>query len=112
LDEALIFADAAQDAAADNDLSAQILARTARAQVLAERGDTRAAERLSAEAVAMASKTDWLNDHADALMVRAEVLCALGQPGDAAARRKEALELYQRKGNVIAADRARAVTTR
>ena len=108
LDEALMFADAAQDAAADHDLSAQILARTARAQVLAQRGDTRAAERLSAQAVAMASKTDWLNDHADALMVRAEVLSALGQPEAAAARRKEALDLYERKGNAVAADRARA----
>jgi class 3 adenylate cyclase/tetratricopeptide (TPR) repeat protein len=111
LDEALAFADVAQTAAADDDLSAQILARTARAQVLARRGDTTAAEQLSAQAVAMAAKTDWLNNHADALMVRAEVLRALGDPAGGEAARMGALELYERKGNVMAADRARGTVT-
>jgi class 3 adenylate cyclase/tetratricopeptide (TPR) repeat protein len=107
-DEALVFADAAQNAAATDDLSAQILGRTARAQVLAHRGDTSAAEQLSAEAVRIAATTDWLNDHADALMVRAEVLRALGDPAAAEAATQEALDLYERKGNVMGADRARA----
>jgi class 3 adenylate cyclase/tetratricopeptide (TPR) repeat protein len=109
LDEALAFADAAQNAAAADDLSAQILARTARAQVLAHRGDTRAAEQLSARAVAMASRTDWLNDHADAMMVHADVLIAKGDSAAAEAARSRALDLYDRKGNVMAADRARAM---
>jgi class 3 adenylate cyclase/tetratricopeptide (TPR) repeat protein len=108
LDEALAFADSAQDAAAPDDLSAQILARSARAQVLARRGETTAAERLSSQAVEMATKTDWLNDRADALMVRAEVLCAVSDPAGAEAARKAAIDLYERKGNVMAADHARA----
>ena len=108
-DEALAFADAAQQAAADDDLSAQILARTARAQVLAHRGETTAAKRLSAEAVAMASRTDWLNEQADAMMVHAEVLLATGDAAAAKAARKEAVNLYERKGNVMAAERALAI---
>jgi ATP/maltotriose-dependent transcriptional regulator MalT len=111
VDEALAFADAARDAADDDDLSAQILGRTVRAQVLAHRGDTTAADRLSAGAVAMAAETDWLNDHADALIVRAEVLDAVDDPVGADTARKAALDLYERKGNVMAAERARATIT-
>jgi ATP/maltotriose-dependent transcriptional regulator MalT len=110
LDEALTFAGAARDAA-DDDLSAQILGHTVQAQVLAHRGETTAADRLSAEAVAMAAKTDWLGDHADALMVRADVLRAAGDFVGAEAARRAALDLYERKGNVMAADRARATMT-
>lgn len=109
LDEALVFADTAQNAAAADDLSAQILACTARAQVLAQRGDTSAAEQLSAQAVAMASRTDWINDHADAMMVHAGVLSAKGDSAAAEDARSRALDLYDRKGNVMAADRARAM---
>ena len=108
LDEGLEFAEAAQAAAATDDLSAQILARTARAQVLACRGDTAAADRLSQEAVALASQTDWLNCHADTLMVRAEVLHAADEPEPAVTAVRAALDLYERKGNVMAADRARS----
>jgi ATP/maltotriose-dependent transcriptional regulator MalT len=108
LDEAWRFAEAAHDAAADDDLSAQILGRTARAQVLARRGDTGAACHLSGEAVELASHTDWLNLHADTLMAQAEVLRAAGdlEPADRALR--AALDLYERKGNLMAAGRARS----
>src|SRR5215207_3847843 len=111
LDEALEFAEAAQAAAADDDLSAQILARTARAQVLACRGDTTAADRLSGEAVALASQTDWLNCQADTLVVRAEVLRAADEPEPAGTAVRAAVGLYERKGNVMAADRARSAVT-
>jgi class 3 adenylate cyclase/tetratricopeptide (TPR) repeat protein len=108
LDEAWEFAEVAHEAAADDDLSAQILGRTARAQVLARRGDAGAACDLSAEAVALASRTDWLNPHADTLMARAEVLRAAGDGEGAAREVRAALDLYERKGNVIAAGRARS----
>jgi class 3 adenylate cyclase/tetratricopeptide (TPR) repeat protein len=109
LDEALTFADVAQSTAADDDLSAQILVRTARAQVLAHRGDTSAAAHLSARAVAIASGTDWLNDHADALLVHADVLRASGDVEAAEAARSGALDLYKRKANEVGAQRARAI---
>src|SRR5215207_2738192 len=111
LDEALEFAEAAQAAAAVDDLSAQILARTARAQVLGCRGETTAADRLSGEAVALALQTDWLNYQADTLMVRAAVLRAADEPEQAATAVRAAVVLYERKGNVMAANRARAAVT-
>jgi class 3 adenylate cyclase len=110
LDEAGQFAEAADRAAAADDLSTQILGRTARAQLLARLGDTSAADVLSAEAVALASQTDWLNAHADALMVRTDVLRATGDPQAAAAATQAALDLYERKGNVMAAEHASAAT--
>jgi class 3 adenylate cyclase/tetratricopeptide (TPR) repeat protein len=108
LDEAWRLADVAQEAAAADDLSAQILSRSARAQVLALRGDHAAADRLSAQAVALAARTDWLQDHGDALLVRSDVLRAGGDPEGASAAAGAALELYERKGSRVAAERARA----
>jgi class 3 adenylate cyclase/tetratricopeptide (TPR) repeat protein len=110
LDEALSFADIAQSTAPEDDLSAQITARTARAQVLAQRGDIGAAAKLSAQAVAIASKTDWLNDRADAMLVHAEVLRSCGDQSGADTARSTAMDLYERKGNVLAAERARLLT--
>jgi ATP/maltotriose-dependent transcriptional regulator MalT len=108
LDEAWWLADVAEAAAAADDLSAQILSHAARAQVLAQRGDHAAADRLSAHAVALGARTDWLNDHGDALLVRSGVLRAAGDAEGARAAAGAALELYERKGNRVAADRARA----
>jgi hypothetical protein len=108
LDGAWQLADVAQAAAAADDLSAQVLSRSARAQVLALRSNHRAADRLSAQAVALAAQTDWLNDHGDALLVRSGVLRAGGDPDGATAAAGAALELYERKGNRVAAERTRA----
>lgn len=79
----------------------------ARARLLARRGERSDAERLSREAVALAARTDWLVDRGDALMVHGEVLAACGQDDVASAAIREAFELYSRKGNVVAAQRAR-----
>jgi class 3 adenylate cyclase/tetratricopeptide (TPR) repeat protein len=108
-EEALAFANQAEKTAAADDLSAQILWRTARAQVLAQRDELSAASALSAEAVRLASITDWLNDRADALLVHGEILRALGDSAAAEETRKEAVALYERKGNVIAVSQARAI---
>src|SRR5215218_6638316 len=96
-DEALAFAETGLAAAAADDLAAQILCRAVRAQVLARRGDLDAADRLSAQAVALANRTDWLTERADALMVRAEVHRAADDPDAAAATLHDALALYVRK---------------
>jgi predicted ATPase len=105
--DALAFTDVAQAAAAADDLAAQILYRTVRARVLAGRADLAAADRLSSEAVALAERTDWLNDHADALMARAAVLCPMDRQGEAREAIGTAIALYERKGNVVALARAR-----
>ena len=106
-DEAWSCTDAALEAAAPDDLSAQILWRIVRAQLLARDGGRNEGDRLSAEAVAIAERTDWLVDRADALVARAEVLHAAGVTDDAVRALSQAFDLYTRKGNVVSAARAR-----
>jgi tetratricopeptide (TPR) repeat protein len=111
-DEALTFLDAGQAAAADDDLAAQITCRAVRAQVLARRGEIDAARRLVSVAVDLARRTDWLTDQAEALMACADVMHAADDPSAAATAAREALELYERKGHVVGARRARDVLAR
>ena len=51
----------------------------------------------------MASETDFLPLHADALADLAEVLRLAGKPEEAETARLEAVRLYERKGNVVRA---------
>ncbi len=74
LDDAWAFTEVAKGAAAVDDMSAQITWQAVRARLLARRGDLPGAKRMSDRAVALAASTDWLTDHADALMSRAYVL--------------------------------------
>ena len=107
IDDALLLTLEAQQDADANDRSAQFLWRAIRAAVLARGGALDEAKRLSAEAVALVEQTDWLTDYADVLMARAEVLTASGELAAADETVHAALELYERKGNVVAADRVR-----
>jgi predicted ATPase/class 3 adenylate cyclase len=96
-------------ATAPADLSAGIQWRSVQAKLLARRGDITAGEALAREAVALGSKTDFLVLRAGALMDLAEVLRFAGGEGKAAAVVEQALALYEQKGSVIGAKRARAV---
>ena len=107
--DAWSYLDIADDAAAHDDLNAHMVSRGERARLLARRGAIAEAERLSAEAVTLARQTDWLSDHADALIARAEVMRAAGDRGAAAALVREAVGLYERKGDIVSAGRARAL---
>jgi tetratricopeptide (TPR) repeat protein len=107
LDDALLLTVEAEQEADADDRSAQFLWRAIRAGVLARRGRLDEAMRLSADAVALVEQTDWLTDYADVLMARAEVLTASGEQAAADATMQAALELYERKGNIVAADRVR-----
>ena len=60
------------------------------------------------EAVALADPTDYINHEAECRMRLAEVLRAAGRPADAAGEVTRALELFERKGNLVMAERARA----
>ena len=63
----------------------------------------------SGEAVAIAEKTDHLNESGQCFMALAEVLRAAGKPGEALLVAQEALRSYERKGNLVSAGRARAL---
>jgi class 3 adenylate cyclase/tetratricopeptide (TPR) repeat protein len=97
-----------EEAARPNDVLAQILWRSTRARALASQGELADAERFACEAVDFAERSDFVNAHADALLDLAEVLELGGKTGDAADRVKQALALYERKGNLLMSNRARA----
>lgn len=83
--------------------------RQVRAKVLARRGELDTAERLAREALAGAEQTDSLRGQADALLDLADVLQRGERGEEAAAATARAVELYERKGIVVAAERAAAL---
>jgi tetratricopeptide (TPR) repeat protein len=91
-----------------SDVDAQYRWRTVCAKVLARKGEYAAAEMLAREAVALTTDTDWLNSRAEVHLDLAEVLQLAGRAEEALAAVNEALQLYEAKENVVAAQRARA----
>jgi tetratricopeptide (TPR) repeat protein len=85
-----------------DDIGTQVLWRCARAMVLAERGDP-AAGPLSEEAERLAAPTQFPDLQASALLSRARVLSLGGEDAEAQSYLARALEIYERKGNVLAA---------
>jgi hypothetical protein len=63
---------------------------------------------LAREAISVAEETDWLNMRGDAQMCLAEILAAAGKDLEARAAAHDAARLYEAKGNLVSADRARA----
>jgi hypothetical protein len=104
--------DVARRHVASNDLLGQIAWRSVESRLLAERGDAEQALRVSHEAVARADATDALNAHADALISHADVLRTVKRADDADRAVTAALELYERKGNVAARARHKALAAR
>jgi tetratricopeptide (TPR) repeat protein len=102
------FATMSKEYAPVEGLAAQALWRAAKARVMASRGDHLEAERLAREAVSLAS-VETPNLRADLLVDLAEVLLWAKQPAKAEPVIAKAIELYERKGNLISAARARAV---
>jgi DNA-binding SARP family transcriptional activator/tetratricopeptide (TPR) repeat protein len=94
-----------------DDIGAQFSWRGVRAKLEARRGNTEAGETFAREGVALAERTDALNQHAKALLDLAEVLRTGGRTDEAASAAESALALYERKGNVPDAARARDVLT-
>jgi ATP/maltotriose-dependent transcriptional regulator MalT len=83
--------------------------RRVRARVLVRRGSIPEAERLARAAVTLAEQTDALEDHGTALMVLAEVLRRAGRLQEAAQAIGQALRLYDQKGNLVLAAKARSM---
>ena len=108
LDEAEAWAGRSRDLGASDDLATQALWRQAEAKVLARRADAEEAERLAREAVAITEPTQELNARADSLLDLGAVLELIEKPQDARFAYARALDLYQRKGNVVMAERTRA----
>jgi class 3 adenylate cyclase/tetratricopeptide (TPR) repeat protein len=107
LDEADAWAGRAAELGATNDAETEMLWRQVRAKVLARRGEHDEAQRLASEAVAIGEGTDILNGQGDASADLAEVLSLAGRAEEAAEALEQALERYERKGNVVSAARMR-----
>jgi tetratricopeptide (TPR) repeat protein len=108
-ERALELSKVSEEATPPDDLSPGVQWRAVRAKLLARQGESERAEALAREAVALAAETDFLVLRADALMDLAEVLLAAARETDSVQFVEQALELYEQKGNVVAAEGARAI---
>jgi class 3 adenylate cyclase/tetratricopeptide (TPR) repeat protein len=106
-DEADEWTTRAEQATVPEDVLGQAWWRAVRARILARRGQAEDALRVSAEATDLLRRTDDLPFIGDALAARAEVLLLLGRPKEARPVLQEALAVYERKGIVASAERAR-----
>jgi predicted ATPase/class 3 adenylate cyclase len=101
--EAEAFAQVSAKLGAVGDLLTQIRWRRALARVLALRLEVPAAEALAREALAIAEKTDFINERADALIDLSYVLETSSRSSEAVAAASEAMDLYTLKGNLVSA---------
>ena len=107
-EEAERFTEVAEALGEADDLITQIMWRGVRARVVANRGCFDDAERLARDAVTMAATTDWISLHADALLDLEAVLVAAGRTTDTPPIIAKAIRFYEQKGNIVAAEEARA----
>jgi DNA-binding SARP family transcriptional activator len=106
-EEAELLSRTSEELGAPDDVSNEMLWRQLRAKTLAQRGEFASAEELAKRAVQLGATTDALNWRGDSLMDLGEVLQLAGRSADATAAIGEALHLYQKKGNLASARRAR-----
>jgi tetratricopeptide (TPR) repeat protein len=86
--------------APDEDLSTRAVGQGLYARILADQGRYREAEELARSAAGLAAQTDFLSEHADTLLQLSHVLVKARQVSEAHSVATEALDLYQRKGNL------------
>jgi hypothetical protein len=79
------------------------------ARIEVQRGDSENAERLIHEALSLFEGTDDLNALGDVLLNLGRVLSLAGKGAEAMSAVEESLRLFDEKGNVVAAQRARAL---
>jgi class 3 adenylate cyclase/tetratricopeptide (TPR) repeat protein len=98
-----------EEATSPEDIWSQVAWRSARATILASRGESAESTRLAREAVELIEGTDALNMRASSLIGLARALGAAGRSDEAAKSAAEAVQLYEAKGNVVSAGKARAL---
>jgi class 3 adenylate cyclase/tetratricopeptide (TPR) repeat protein len=104
-DEAEEWAVLADENAPAADYDAQVRWRRARARILINRGSLGEAETLAQSAVEMSAGTDDVCMQGDSFATLADVLSAAGRAEEAAAALRQALARYERKGNLVAAQK-------
>jgi class 3 adenylate cyclase/tetratricopeptide (TPR) repeat protein len=108
-EEAEQYTQISENASAPDDYASQILWRSARAKAIASQGRLDEGKQLAREAIALTQDTDNIDLRGDALIALAEVLRLADRPEEAATVGEQALRLYEQKGNVVSAGKARAL---
>ncbi|HEU0086347.1 MAG TPA: hypothetical protein VFQ77_01620, partial [Pseudonocardiaceae bacterium] len=93
---------------AAEDMWTQVMWRGVRAKILARQGRGIDAEALAREAVRLAEPTDLLTMRADAQLDLAEVLALTDRLVEATVTVRQAIALYEQKGNIVSARRTRS----
>jgi tetratricopeptide (TPR) repeat protein len=106
-EEAEHWATLARDMGLEDDPAALGPALGVAARVLARRGEHEAAERLGREAIQEFEDCDYLDQIALAHADLAEVLHLADRNAEAVAELRVALELYERKGHLVGAEKTR-----
>ena len=102
--DALRVLELGEAAMIDEDVDAQVRARSARARLHARFGDVALAERYARDAVARAWATDYANLRALSVEALADVLHRAGRIDEAAESLERAIEVQDAKGNIVAAE--------
>ena len=105
--EADQFAQVGEELADPDDVDSQVIWRTVRAKLLARDGRVDEAVALAEGAVAMAGETDDVDRQADAQRELAAVHALAGGEQAEGPPLREALRLYERKGDIVQAARVR-----
>jgi tetratricopeptide (TPR) repeat protein len=108
-DEAELLAQRGRELGDSEDVWTQQLWRQAQALVLSARGQHHEAERLAREAIDFSLRSDSPLRHGETLRDLAEVLTAAGETAAAREALEQSLECYERKRNLPAAARVRAL---
>ena len=87
---------------------AQVTARLAEATALAKEARVIDAESVALDALGLVERTDMLDLHGDVVLALADIDIAAGRSDAGARRVAEAIDLYDRKGDVVSAARARS----
>jgi predicted ATPase/class 3 adenylate cyclase len=107
-DDAERFAKLGADLGVEDDVITQVIWRVVEAAILRRRGELSEAERIARRAVGLAERSDFLNQRAQALVTLGDVLAESERKEGAQEALRAALDLYERKGNVVAAGQVRA----
>jgi ATP/maltotriose-dependent transcriptional regulator MalT len=107
LDEAERFTLVSEEVAAPDDVSSQYLWRSVRGRILARRGALAEGEALVRASLDVIRTSDEPDSRGEALLALAEVLHLAHRPVEAGNAIREALGLFDEKGNVVTASRAK-----
>ena len=108
-DDALEILDVADEIVQADDFDAQVRSGSVRARISARQGRLAEADRLSSVVLETIAATDAIVLHGETLVTRAEVLRASGSLAASEAALRQALELFERKENIVQAEQTRTL---